>query len=881
MTGARARTTDLRLVPAAGGAWAAAGVGVGLPPPVCLGLAAGLVVAGVVVLGRDLRRLRRSVASGGGSGRAGADGRRRARHRALGAVPLGVAGALAVAAVTLAVVAVAAAARTSGPWGELVQEGATATVEAVVRAPPDAVAPRVEGRSSAAARVRVDVRRVTGRGTVSQVRARVLVLGPGGWLATGVGERVRVTGRLVATAPADDVAALLVTDRPPQVVAPAGRLREAVATVRAALLDVTSGRSRDAAGLVPGITVGDTSRLPSDLEHAMRAVSLTHVTAVSGAHLAIVVGLVLGLSGAAPTGVRVALAVLVLAGIVVLVDVEPSVLRAAVMAGVTVLGLATGRPGRAAPALSVAVVALVLADPWVARSYGFVLSVLATAGLVHLAPVWARRLERVLPRRAAHAVAVPAAAQAVCGPVLVLLSPSLAPYAVPANLLAGPAVAPATVLGLLTAATAVWWPGAGAVLARGAGACTDWVAQVARAAAAAPGAVVPWPGGPGGAALLAAATIAVVVLVLRVRGARVPAARAVAGVLVVLLVLAAVPGLRRGVAALVPSGWPPAGWAVVMCDVGQGTAVAVRSGPDAAVLVDAGPPTDAAGRCLDALGVRRIDLLVLTHLHDDHVGGLSGVLAGRSVTRALLTPYAEPAAAEREVLELLAGAGVAVERPVAPAASASGVGAAAPAGRAGDVTWEVVWPTAGAVRGAEGADGTTVNDLSLAVVLEAPDVTVLATGDLETQAQAALAGAVRRARAAGEGGTSAASRLEGVDVLVVPHHGSTRQDPGLVALVSAPLALVSSGAGNPYGHPAPSALALIEEHGGTALRSDRCGSVAVLTHPLATVSGCTAADLAPAPAGSDAAASMTITDGRPRARRRSAAPWVPPIGPGP
>lgn len=877
MTGARARTTDLRLVPAAGGAWAAAAVGVGLAPPVCLGLAAGLVVAGVLVLGRDLRRLRRSMASGGGSARAGADGRRRARHRALGAVPLGVAGALAVAAVTLAVVAVAAAARTGGPWGELVQEGATATVEAVVRAPPDAVAPRVEGRSSAAARVRVDVHRVSGRGTVAEARVGVLVLGPSEWLETGVGERVRVTGRLVATAPADDVAALLVTDRPPQVLARAGRLRQAVASVRVALLDVTSGLSRDAAGLVPGITVGDTSRLPSDLEHAMRAVSLTHVTAVSGAHLAIVVGLVLGLSGAAPTAVRVALAVLVLAGIVVLVDVEPSVLRAAVMAGVTVLGLATGRPGRAAPALAVAVVALVLADPWVARSYGFVLSVLATAGLVHLAPVWARRLERVLPRRAAHAVAVPAAAQAVCGPVLVLLSPSLAPYAVPANLLAGPAVAPATVLGLLTAATAVWWPGVGAVLARGAGACTDWVAQVARAAAAAPGAVVPWPAGPGGAALLAAATIAVVVLVLRVRGARVPAAaRAVAAVLVVLLVLAAVPGVRRSVAALVPSGWPPVGWAVVMCDVGQGTAVAVRSGPDAAVLVDAGPPTDAAGRCLDALGVRRIDLLVLTHLHDDHVGGLSGVLAGRSVTRALLTPYAEPAAAEREVLELLAGAGVAVERPVAPVA-----GADAPAGRSGDVAWEVVWPTTGAVRGAEGADGTTVNDLSLAVVLEAPDVTVLATGDLETQAQAALAGAVRRARAAGERDASAASRLEGIDVLVVPHHGSARQDPGLMALVSAPLALVSSGAGNPYGHPAPSVLDLIAENGGTALRSDRCGSVTVLADPLATVSGCTAADLAPEPAGAAAAASIRITRGRPRARRRSPTPRVRPSGPGP
>ncbi len=803
---------DLRLVPAALAVWAAAWVGVAMHP---WGAAAGAAV----LVGAAAAVVRREVI------RAGVRGRATTRHRAVGAAATGTVLALVAAAACLVVVALAQHARTSGTWGDLVRGAATVRVVAVVREEPVRLAPRVEGRSTAGARVVVEVQEVTGRGVGARSRAPVLILGPESWTGVDVGDWVRATGRLAPTARGDDVVALLVVTKGPEPGGAVSPVARAVAALREGHLAASANLSRDAAGLVPGITIGDTSRLPADLEDAMRAVSLTHVTAVSGAHVAIVLGVVIGLSGWMPAWPRAALAAAALAGFVVVVHPGPSVLRAAAMGVVVIGGLLLGRPGRAVPALAASVIVLVLLDPWIARSFGFALSVLATAGLVLVAPVWAAWLAGFLPRGLAYALAVPAAAQAACGPVLVLLQPSLALYGVPANLVAAPAVAPATVLGVLSTLVGTWWPDAAEVCARGAGVFATWIAFVARRFADLPGALVPWPGGVGGAALLAAVTITLAAAV--GRGRRHRGGRRVTAVVAVLLLVAVLPGPRRLVVGLLPSEWPPAGWTVVMCDVGQGTSVVVRSGPRSAVLVDAGPPGDAAARCLDSLGVDRLDLVVLSHLHDDHVGGLSRALAGRAVRGAVVSPYREPEQARQDVLGALAGEGVPVLTPSAGAG-----------GWAGDVRWDVLWPADRAVDLASGADGTTVNDMSLAVLLRGPEVSVLTLGDMETTAQAALAASVRRAR--GGPDPTGPGALTEVDVVVVAHHGSARQDVGLAGLLGAELALVSVGVDNGYGHPAARALGLYADGGATVLRTDRCGGIAVLVDPLATVSGCAA-----------------------------------------
>ena len=361
----------------------------------------------------------------------------------------------------------------------------------------------------------------------------------------------------------------------------------------------------------------------------MRAVGLTHLTAVSGANLAIVSGAVLVLATAAraPRPVSLAAAGCSVAAFVVLARPEPSVLRAALMGGIALVGLARGRRGRGVSALAATTTGLLVVDPWLIRSFGFVLSVLATGGLLLLARPLSDRIPG--PRPLALALAVPLAAQLACAPVQVLLQPAVSPVAVPANLLAAPAVPPATLCGVLAAALAPFQPWAAHLAARVGGFATSWIAGVAHRAAELPWATVPWPEGVRGALALALAVVAVLGLLLAApprragttrqgdhgpgapgagRGARAPAT-----VLPALVLLALVTGWLVSPALPRPDGrWPPPGWAVALCDVGQGTALAVRTGPGRAALVDVGPDPRRVTRCLRGLRVRALDLVALT-----------------------------------------------------------------------------------------------------------------------------------------------------------------------------------------------------------------------------------------------------------------------------
>ncbi|MEE6272524.1 ComEC/Rec2 family competence protein [Georgenia sp. MJ206] len=742
------------------------------------------------------------------------------RHRAAVHAPVAAAVLVAgaVAAATLLAVAGHVHVRTSGTLAVLTERSASVALTGRVAADPAPLAPAHAWDTEPRYRVRLDVGAVERRGVVGAARAPVLVLGPQEWASVTLGATVQARGRLVPTDPGDDVVALLVAGGPEVVRPPPGYQRVAGA-MRAGLVDAVAGASPQARGLVPGIAVGDDSALPPELDAAMTAVSLTHVTAVSGAHVAIILGTVLALLVWVPRWARAVLGGLVLVGFVVLVRPEASVLRAATMGAVALVALLLGRPARALPGLCAAVVVLLLVDPWMARSYGFVLSVLATGGLVLLAGPWAQALSTRLPGWLAHTIAVPAAAQVCCAPVIILLSPGIATYAVPANVLAAPAVPPATVLGVLATLCAPWWPDAAGALAGAAGWFTAWIALMATFWAGLPGAQVPWLGGAPGAVALVVVTIVAIILARRLTWR--PAQMVV---LVVVALLVVVPGPRRAVTAWWPGAWPPQGWLAVQCDVGQGSAFVVRSGPGAAVMVDVGPLDGGADACLRGLGVTHLDLLVLTHLHADHVGDLAAVMEGRTVERALLSPHGEPRAAAAAVLDDLADAGVEVLRPAAGDAGTDG---------AEPVRWKVLWPTARAVSAAPAGDGDAVNDLSLVVRLETPGLSVVALGDIEPGGQRGLLRELRLADAAGGPGPPD-------DVVLVPHHGSPRQDAALAEHLAGRLALVSVGTGNDYGHPAPTTLAMYRAGGALVLRTDECGAVAVVRTRggLGAVSGC-------------------------------------------
>lgn len=312
----------------------------------------------------------------------------------------------------------------------------------------------------------------------------------GSWLGLLPGQRLTVSGRLRPPRHGDLVSAVVFVAGSPHLVGRPPVWQRWAGRVRTALRNACMGLGADERGLVPGLVLGDVAAMPPDLTAAFRVTGLTHLNAVSGANVAIVVGAVL--AGASRAGIgrrwRFAAAIATLPAFVVLVRPSASVLRAAVMGAVVLVAGLVGRRAPSLPVLSAAVLGLVVVDPFLARRPGFALSVLATAAIVVVAPRWTTRLSAHLPRALAAAVVVPAAAQLACTPVLVAAFGQLTPLAVPANLLAAPAVAPATLAGIACALLAVVSPTLAVIPAHVAGLAAGWLALVARTLAAVPGA---------------------------------------------------------------------------------------------------------------------------------------------------------------------------------------------------------------------------------------------------------------------------------------------------------------------------------------------------------------------------------------------------------
>lgn len=563
--------------------------------------------------------------------------------------------------------------------------------------------------------------------------------------------------------------------------------------MRAGLRRAAGVLSPESAGLLPALVVGDTSVLPHRVVEEFRAAGMAHLLAVSGANLAIVGVATLLLLRMMRLGPRLcaAGAGVTLLGFVVLAGPEPSVLRAAVMGGVGLLALVIGRERAALPALATSVIVLVLHDPTMATNIGFALSVLATGALVLLATRWSRSMaDRGVPRMVAEAVAVPAAAHLATAPVVAGMSGQVSLVAVGANLLAAPMVAPATVLGLLAALVAGPFPWLAEFFVWLAGPELYWMIQVGRHAAAIPGAALEWPAGWWGGALLAV-VLATGVVLLRHRRLRVLAVAAVAGLVVVLV----------PIRVLAP-GWPPSGWSSVACDVGQGDAIVLATAePGRAVLVDTGPDPGAIAGCLNRLGVSRIPLVILTHLHADHVGGLSSVLDEHTIGAVAVGSGRLPGWAWRQVRSE-------AERSDVPVVWLTvGQRLEWPG-----LTIEVLGPGYADTRREGEATGTEINNASLVLRATTGSGRILLTGDVELAAQTDLLDA----------------KLDlSADILKVPHHGSRYIVPEFLDAVRPRVAMISVGAGNRYGHPNPTTLGRLVAGGATVLRTDQDGDVAV------------------------------------------------------
>ncbi|MCU1520825.1 MAG: ComEC/Rec2 family competence protein [Arthrobacter sp.] len=510
--GESARRTDLRLVPAALLVWATAAAGGWLDPGALGALCAVLLAgSGALLLGAAVRA---REPTGAGTGAVTGD---RTRDRTgspescgrSGSAPRSLLATAAVALLLSAVAgshsAVASAQRHDADLAGAVAANAPVGAELVVAgAPRRLLSP---GRSGLADRWAVPATLIALDWDARRIRAAagVLVMGGPEWEHAMPGQLIRTTGKLRPAEPGQVVAAVLSASSTPRTLAAPGAMQQGAGSLRLGLAGAAGRFGGDAGGLLPGMVTGDNSRLDPQLESAMKTVGMTHLTAVSGANCSLILGALL-LAARSLRFNRAFAAVLCLAGLglfVLMVGPESSVLRAAVMGAIGLVALAGGRPGRGLSFLCLAVIGLVLAQPGLAASFGFLLSVLATLGIVVAGRPIMAWFPATVPRWLAAGLAVPLSAQAFCGPAIVLLQPQFSTYALPANMAAAGLVAPVTLLGTAAVPLVPLAPALAAVPLGTAAAFAAGVGAIARFFAGLPGAVLPWPEGAFGAATMA------------------------------------------------------------------------------------------------------------------------------------------------------------------------------------------------------------------------------------------------------------------------------------------------------------------------------------------------------------------------------------------
>lgn len=552
----------------------------------------------------------------------------------------------------------------------------------------------------------------------------------------------------------------------------------------------------DEAALVRGMTSGDTHGLGDRSEEIMQRAGISHLVAVSGANIALVLAAVIAplLLAGVRRRPRLLIAGLAVAAYVWLVGEEPSVQRAATM--VTPLLIARYMGVRASPvaALALTVALWSVVDPVTSASVGFALSALATAAILIGAPPLARAITEATGERIrtvpALVLAVPLVAQLACTPILVTLAPEVSAWAVLVNMMVGPIVGPTTVIGLIALLLGPVWGPAAQLLNTVAAGGAHLVLLIARTADALPGSRIPVPEGTTG---VVGAVAVIVMLAVAVAGRRSVLVRwAMAAVLVAVT--------APGLATHLPGREAPS-WTVAACAVGQGDAVLLRSG-STTVLIDTGPAPEPLRECLNRLDVDRIDLLILTHPHADHIGGRSALTGPRAPAQQWVCPLPD---ATRDV------AVGSIPQPVTTGETWQQDGLAL----------EVLWPPSAeaaqsaALREDGSGEGDAANDCSIAIAATWPDGTrLVALGDLEPVAQKELA----------------ALQPGPAHIVKVAHHGSRRQHDALYEQLDPALALVTVGKENTFGHPTDHTLELLGAVGAQVVRTDRHGTVILPPH---------------------------------------------------
>jgi competence protein ComEC len=542
------------------------------------------------------------------------------------------------------------------------------------------------------------------------------------------------------------------------------------------------GVPREQAALLRGMALGDDAGLPDRVRDEFRASGLSHLVAASGQNVMLLAALVLAACAVVGLGLhaRLALVLVMIAIYVPLAGAGPSIQRAGVMGAAAVVALLASRPAARWHALLLAAAVTLALNPRAVEDVGWQLSFAAVLAILLMATTLRDALaRRGVPSGFAEAAALTAAATLGTAPLIAAHFGQASLVSLPANLAAAPAVAPTMWLGMASAAIGQLSPVLATPFTALAGFPAAYVMWVGHVAGGIPGAQATVP-------MAAVAGVCLVgMLAIVSRRAR-PLAAAV-----LLAALALAVALPRGQAGAATT---PAGLRITFLDVGQGDATLIQR-REAAILFDTGPPDGPIVTRLRRAGVRRLDLLAVTHAQDDHDGGAAAVLRAMPVGIVL---------DGRDGVRDGAGARMAAEarrrsvRLVIPRAGQTL--------RVGGVTIRVLWPGAAPALREPGADP---NQRAIVAEAKADAVRVLLTADAESDVLARL-------------------DLEPVDVLKVSHHGSA--DPGLPAVLGRlqpRLAAIEVGRNNRYGHPAASTVRALASAGAAVVRTDRDGSIRV------------------------------------------------------
>jgi competence protein ComEC len=692
----------------------------------------------------------------------------------------------------------------TGPIHDASKQGAIVMGTGVLSSDPITTQKRnaLDWSSAQVVRFTMQVDEVNVHGTKSKLRMPVMVFSSNPEVlakSEGLipGQKVAFTGKLSAPLPGRAIAGNLTLTEPLKFLVGPPKYQWLAAQLRVGLHRSLVGTSPAAQGLVPGLALGDSSKLTPELADAMKAAGLTHLIAVSGTNvtLLVVVAMSLFRRSRVTRNYRYFLVILVLAAFVVIVRPQPSVLRAAVMGLVALFASYARSPKSPIPALCLAILVLIAIDPWMAVSYGFALSVGATFGLL----LWSKRIFRFfdshiskrVPLWVVETLVVTICAQAAVFPLMVALGSKLSLATIPANMIAVPLAGPTMLIGVLAALATPISPPVAHLIAITAALPANLIAKVAQLASQVTWLTIPWPHGLVGVLFSLLLVLSGVHIALVWRSLSIAKRSTITSVGITMFAL-------LWIAPTVSlSNWPDPDWVMVSCDVGQGDAAVVKVGPHSAVVIDVGGDPDLVDHCLKRLHITTIPVLLLTHFHADHVGGLEGVLRNRKIGQIRISPLADPPATTKFVTETLHRNHLSASVMTFPEEF-----------QINSVNFKCIWP-----RRLILGQGSDPNNASVALLVKTQGKTIFMTGDIEPAVQNEIMrdlGSIQ------------------VDVIKVPHHGSRNASAPFVTWVHASLALISVGAKNDYGHPASETIALYEMTGSKVFRTDTQGDLAVI-----------------------------------------------------